>query len=352
MEPSYVAVVPAPLARGRIPLLARNVGRALRARGLRFGSVRREGGVILVDADDPVLASSAAAMLFGTEEVSIVRRTGGSLEEVAAGIAEVGGRLLLKDERFLARVEGATSGFLPADAEAAATSRLVGGGARAGTPRAHDRVLRARVEGARAYVSIFTDPGLGGAPSGSRSGACACAIHDDVSAISCYEAARQGYEVAISVCYSRGRELARLARHACRIMQRTADGGVITFHRIQSSGRPARAGAAARVAARAGQKYAALPFLPGAFPDEFSDGVRKEMLEGGATPLDTLGSGDAMPRAARELGIKESASWWARARGGARGGAAGPGRAVRVRVGPNMLHEVLDSLGGGARRRG
>lgn len=360
---SYVVVFPTVFARGRMRQLALNIRGVLRARGQGFRSVRRDGDVILVDANDPVFASSAIGLLFGIDRVAIARRTGCDLESVASGIASVGGNLLLKGERFLVRVDGPTRGYVPKDAEIAATSEIIekksGLGARPGTEQNHDKVLYAHVTRKSAYVCIFTDEGRGGVPHGGADRRAVCAIYDEMSAVSCYETVKQGYDARIIMCYARDGELAGLVRAACQIIPRLArEGAELDFYRIPAGGGPlARARMALEIMLAYPERYVSLATSPLVFPDAFADGASRRVFEAGKIPLVPLAGVDGgMFDDAKEIGLGRSMARLERAASSsprdpgppskkAVAGAMGSKMSVSVPAGPNLVHDILDSLG-------
>ena len=73
-ETSYVVVFPTIFSKNKIPQLIANIKNILKIKNQEFKSVKRDGEVILVDANDPVFASSAINMLFGIQEVAIARQ--------------------------------------------------------------------------------------------------------------------------------------------------------------------------------------------------------------------------------------------------------------------------------------
>ena len=362
----FVVVFPTAFARGGMQQLARNIRAVLRIRGQGFGSVRRDGDVILVDADDPVFASSAIGLLFGIDRVAIARRAGNDLAGVASGIAEVAGSLLLRGERFLVRVGGATRGYAARDAEVAATSEIIGRrsalGARPGTERDHDRLLYAHVTARGAYVCIFVDGGRGGAPHRPGADRAVCAIYDEVSAASCYETVRQGYDARIIVCYRRESELPGLARAASRVIpalvRERAD---VDFYRVG-----VRASGAANYLAyvrevleimlQYEERYVSLALPALVFPAGFAAEMSRRAFEAGRIPIVPLaGADEGLFSGARELGLElgagrirrlAAAAPGARARaGGAARDAMRTRRRVSVPAGPNGVHDILDSLG-------
>ena len=387
-----IIAVPTVFAEGRAALLARNVRSALRAAGQAFGSVSRDGPLVVVGgAADPVLASATVGMLSGIRTVGIARRTGAALASASEAVAELAGRLLLKGESYLVRAEGRPKGYVPGDLEMAATSAIIERhasiGARPGTAARHDRELYAYVTAKNSYACVFADKGVGGVPAGTHPEPVACCMFDGLSAAACLEAIRQGYDVRMSVAYSTEAELRRLARAAGRLVPRAAEsligGGPVEveFFRIKAwpGGRAGRLLASCLLAARTAEKggiaRAVLPVSPvidsqrtidaaaaelarrriaayaplGALEDEIFANAAAAGFEGYARE-----AARAAAAAAARQDRQSGAGVLARAEESA--GAAVPVR-ISVRAGPNTVHELLDAVigagrGGGKKARG
>ncbi len=222
---SYVVVFPTIFSKKRIAPMISNIKRVLTTHGQRFGAVRRDGDVILVDANDPVFASSAINTLFGIEKIAIARRINNDFDGVVAEIIKVGGNLLLKGEKFLVRVEGTTTGFHTNDIEMAATSGIIEKKAKQmdispGTEHKYNKLLYTYLTERSAYVCIFIDVGRGGIPFRRQhaGGGTVSAIYDEISAISCLEAVKQGYDIKIIVCYRSRSDLVCLAKMISQII--------------------------------------------------------------------------------------------------------------------------------------
>ena len=124
-EISYVVVFPNDFSKNKIPELINNIKKILKIKEQKFNFVKRDGDVILVDANDPVFSSSAINLLFGIKQVAIARQIKNDFDEIISEITSIGGNLLLKGERFLVKVEGESKGFFTKDIELAATSSII-----------------------------------------------------------------------------------------------------------------------------------------------------------------------------------------------------------------------------------
>ena len=383
-EQLVVIAVPTVFAEGRAALLAGNVRSALGAAGQSFGSVSRDGALVVVEgADDPVLASATIGMLSGIRTVGIARRGGAALADAAEAVAQAAGRLLLGGEAYAVRAEGSPRGYVPGDLEMAATSLIIERhartGARPGTAARHDRELYAYATARHSYACMFADRGIGGVPAGTHPEPVACCMFDGLSAAACFEAIRQGYDVRMSVAYSTEAELRRLARAAGRLVPRTAaallGGGPVgmEFFRVKKAagGRAGRLLASCLLAARTAEKggiaRAVLPVSPVVDSQRVIDAAAGELARRGIAAYAPLGAlEDEVFSNAAAAGFEAYAREAAReAARGARGGkedaagalelagelaaAARPTR-VSVRAGPNTVHEMLDAVIGGGKR--
>ena len=223
-EISYVVVFPSIFSKNKIPQLIKNIKKILKIKNQKYSSVKRDGDIILVNANDPVFASSAINLLFGIEKITIARQVKNDFQNIISEITSIGGNLLLKGEKFLVRVEGISKGFLVKDVEIAATSNIIEKksnlGAHPGTEEKFDKLLYTYLTKNYAYISIFSDIGKGGIPYQSQGQQTICAIYDEISAVSCYETIKQGYDTKIIVCYRQKSELMNLAKMINQIIPR------------------------------------------------------------------------------------------------------------------------------------
>ncbi|MFQ5782812.1 MAG: thiamine biosynthesis protein [Nitrosopumilus sp.] len=240
---SYVVVFPTIFSKNKITQLISNIKKILKIKNQQFKSVKRDGDIILVDANDPVFASSAINLLFGIEKIAITRQIKNNFQDIVSEISSVCGNLLLKGEKFLVKVEGTSKGFVTKDVEIAATSNIIEKksnlGTRPGTEEDYDKLLYTYLTKNNAYISIFLDEGNGGIPYQSQKQKTICAVYDEISAVSCFETIKQGYDTKIVVCYRQKSELMNLAKVINQIIPRLVQDEIELefFHlKINSSG--------------------------------------------------------------------------------------------------------------------
>lgn len=211
---SFVVVFPSSHSKKYIPTLIRCIKRVLKIEREPYTSICRDEHLIMVEANDPVFASSAIERLFGIEKVLIARQIKNDYDDIVKSATEIGGNLLLGNEKFHVQIEGYSIGFLSKDAEMAITSSIIekksSHGVRPGTPNRYDKLLYVYMTHDNAYISIFEDKCSGGLPLGVQGKAVSC-VFDEISAIACLEAIRMGFEIKIIALYKKENELMNLA---------------------------------------------------------------------------------------------------------------------------------------------
>ena len=198
-----IVVFPSVFAKNKANFLITNIKKILKIQNQKFRKIRKECDIIIVEADDPVFASSAINTLFGIDGVAIAKQITNDFESIVDGVSKVAKDIFLKGERFLLQIEGYAKGFTTKDIELAATSSLIektaGMGIKPGTSKKYDRKLYVRLTKLNAYICIYYDNGLGGVPNNSQDKEIICCIFDELSAVSCLETIKQGFDVKIVI---------------------------------------------------------------------------------------------------------------------------------------------------------
>ncbi len=368
-EESFVVVFPSIFAKNKQNTLIDNIKKILKIQDQQFTKISKDDELVIVEANDPVFASYAINMLFGIDRVSISRRCENKFDVVVSTIAKVGAGLLLRGEQFFIKVDGHASGYLPKDIEVAATAALIDKSVsmdcKPGTEEKHDKLVYCYLTKKNAYVSIFTDKGHGGLPFNSQNQKVVCCIYDELSAISCLETIKQGFDVNIIVCYTNEVNLLELVKIVNRILPRTLSQKIpLDFFMLQtkdtSKSLQLKIKAATKVACFVARhekiSRVSLPLSPLVFPLWFIEQnlriVAKNKLE---YWIALAGIGDEILNTAKEIGLGKylhrierlgltkfvksdlDASVIADK-------ALKSKRRVTVTLGPNNIHEILDAL--------
>ncbi|MDE1845595.1 MAG: thiamine biosynthesis protein [Thaumarchaeota archaeon] len=238
-EKTVLVIFPSIYSLNKINNLATNISKILKMRNQHYDDVRKNESLIIVEATDPVLASSFVNLLFGIDKIAIAKEVDSDFESVLSTITNTALSLLLKGEKFYVKIEGKTRNFLAKDLEIAATTRLVDKGmsfeAKPGSESSHDRLVYAYLTDSYAYVCIFIDKGLGGLPYNSQKEKILCCIHDELSAIACLQTIKMGFEVRILVCYRNESDLLKLVKIINKILPRIIKEN-ITLHICKMKG--------------------------------------------------------------------------------------------------------------------
>ena len=235
-----VVVFPSVFSQNKVNLLISNIKKILNLHNQQFQKIRKDDSIIIIDANDPVFASSTVNLLFGIERIAIAKQVKNEFKELVSSITKLGTNLLLKGDKFYVKVEGHSFGYLPKDVEMATTSSLIEKagkiGAKPGTEDKFDKLLYTYVTKSNAYVCIFTDKGLGGIPYNSHNERVVCCIYDELSAVACLETIKEGYDVKIIVCYFKESDLLNLVKIVSNLLPRTISQKVnLEFFRLEQS---------------------------------------------------------------------------------------------------------------------
>ncbi len=218
-----IIVFPSVFSKNKTSSLITNIKKVLRIQNQKFRKVRKEGDVIIVEADDPVFASSAINTLFGIKGVAIAKQVTNDFESIVNGISKI--------------AKDIAKGFTTKDVELAATSsvieKTVGMGIKPGTSKKYDRKLYVCLTKLNAYICIYYDNGLGGVPNNSQNKEIICCVFDELSAVSCLETIKQGFDVKIIVCYNKDSDLLHLVKIVNQIIRRTVKPKInLDFYKI------------------------------------------------------------------------------------------------------------------------
>ena len=366
---NYIVVFPSLFAENKLSLLMANIKKILKIKNQNYSKISRDGNLILVDANDPVFASTTINLLFGIKQIIIAKKIKNDFTTVVNEISKMGTNLLLKGERFYVNVQGVPKGYVTKDVELSATSSLIENNkkinAKPGTEEKHDKLLFTYITKSNAYVSIFSDKGLGGTVNNSQNQKVVCGIFDEFSALACLETIKQGFEVKFVVFYQNQAELVNLVKILQRILPRTLQIQFeIEFYKISGLGNNIASKnflvteILPRIATREKISYVGLPISPLVFPSVFIKKIKLKIFEFGLIPFIPLsGIGLEIFENAKEIGFEkhvEKIEKILRTKIIEKrikklserdiDGIIKSKKTAKVNLGPNVLHEILDTL--------
>ena len=367
-----IVVFPSIFAYNKLNSLIFNIKKILEIKNQPFQSVRRDDSIIIVEANDPVFASSAINLLFGIEKVAIAKKIKNEFDTLVSGITKIGSNLLLKGERFYVKVDGQAKGYLPKDIEIAVTSSLIEKtakiGAKPGTEDKYDKLLYTYLTKLNAYVCIFIDKGNGGIPNNFQKEKLVCCVYDELSAVSCLEIIREGFDVKIIVCFRKELELLNLVKILNNLIPRTLKSKIsIEFFQISIQGTGAKnymlmveavTEIILSVAILNHIKRVSLAVSPLIFPQSFIDKISSRVYQKNIIPhTPLLGLDENILDCAKEIGLEKYLPRIEQlGKMKFNSGIVGKNaikiaqqaletkRVVTVTVGPNNVHDILDSL--------
>ena len=315
-EKTVLVVFPSIYSLNKINNLVTNISKILKMRDQHYDDVRKNELLIIVEATDPVLASSSVNLLFGIDKIAIAKEVDSNFESVLSIITNTALSLLLKGEKFYVKIEGKTRNFLAKDLEIAATAMLADKGtsleAKPGSESRHDRLVYAYLTDLYAYVCIFIDKGLGGLPYNSQKEKILCCIHDELSAIACLQTIKTGFEVKILVCYRNESDLLKLVKIINKILPRIIEENIIlhTCKMKGSSGLPTAITAITQlmisIASREKIRRISLGMSPMIFPISFCEYNSNLVFQNRIIPWFSLSGIDSeIFENAKEIGLEK-----------------------------------------------
>jgi len=366
-----VIVFPSIFSKNKVSSLISNIKKVLKIQNQKFRKIRKEGDIIIVEADDPVFASAAINTLFGIKGVAIAKQVTNDFETIVNGISKVGVDIFLKGEKFLLQVEGYAKGFVTKDIEIAATSSLIektaGTGIKPGTSKKYDRKLYVCLTKLNAYICIYYDNGLGGIPNNSQNKKIVCCVFDELSAVSCIETMKQGFDVKIIVCYSKDSELLHLVKIINQIIRRTIKSKVsLEFCRIRINKKlpllmltEITAKILVQIAITNSTKRISLALSPLIYPVDFVESLIKQVYGKNLIPYFPLsGLDDNVFETAKEIGLEKYLSRIEKLGGSNFSNFKQSTKEIEkivketimskkiilINVGPNNVHDILDEV--------
>ena len=366
-----VVIFPSIFSQNKIDSLMSNIKKILKIQNQPFGKIRKDGSIIVVEANDPVFASSTINLLFGIKKVAIAKQVKNEYDVLVSSISKIGSNLLLKGDTFYVMVEGQSKGFLPKDVEFAATSSLIEKsaklGAKPGTEDKHEKLLYTYLTKSNGYVCIFTDKGNGGIPNNFQDEKIICCIFDELSAVSCLETIKEGFEVKIIICYNKESELLKFVKILNGLIPRLLKSKIeLEFFRVEVNSNNSQnymilVEAAIEIMIRSAVlnkiKRISLPLSPSIFPQPFIDRMIKKVNQKKIIPQISLsGFDENILDNAKELGLEKylekieklgKMKFNSNLKNSSENivkKALKTNQVVSVKVGPNNVHDILDSL--------
>ena len=368
---SFVVVFPSIFAKNKIDLLVSNIKNVLKVQNQKYAKITKDDSVIVIDANDPVFASSIVNMLYGIDRVAIAKQVKNEFDVIVSTIAKMGTNLLLSGERFLVNVEGHSAGFMTKDVELAATSLLIEKttmlGAKPGTPERYDKLIYTYLTKLHGYICIFSDRGHGGIPYNSQNERVVCCIYDELSAVSCLETIKEGFDVRLVICYNSESQLIDLVKILNQILPRIIHPEIeleFFYLDIKNNGKDTLLTVEAVIeilcfVAKSNKiKKIALSLSPLIFPSDFVNNVIQYVYKKNFIPwLPLAGLDRDVFNNAREIGLEKyipkiekmanlkfNGKTYGKEAQIVANQAVKTKKVLSVKVGSNNVHDILDSL--------
>lgn len=315
-EKTVLVVFPSVFSLNKMDDLETSISKSLKIKKQSFTCVRKNDSVIVVEANDPVFASSTIGSLFGVDRIAIAKEVKNQFDTVLSTITSTSMNLLLKGEKFYIKVEGKSSDYLAKDLEIAATSSLIEKSidlqVKPGLESDHSRLLYTYLTESHAYVCIFVDKGLGGIPYNSQKETMLCCIYDELSAIACLQSIKMGFDVKMLVSYSNDSDLLKISKMINRMLPSVVQEKItLQFCKMPKTQDPlmkilVMIYLMISIASSRKIKHVALPILPFTLPVWFVEDSTKAVFQKNLIPwIPLAGMDSSILENSRQIGLEK-----------------------------------------------
>lgn len=315
-EKTVLVVFPSVFSLNKMDDLETSISKILKIKKQSFTSVRKNDSVMVVEANDPVFASSTIGSLFGVDRIAIAKEVKNQFDTVLSTITSTSMNLLLKGEKFYIKVEGKSSDYLAKDLEIAATSSLIEKSidlqVKPGLESDHSRLLYTYLTESHAYVCIFVDKGLGGIPYNSQKETMLCCIYDELSAIACLQSIKMGFDVKMFVSYSNDSDLLKISKMINRMLPSVVQEKItLQFCKMPKTQDPlmkilVMIYLMISIASSRKIKHVALPILPFTLPVWFVEDSTKIVFQKNLMPwIPLAGMDSSILENSRQIGLEK-----------------------------------------------
>ena len=215
-----------------------------------------------------------------------------------------------------------------------------------------------------AYICIFTDIGQGGIPLTPNQNTLCC-VYDELSAVSCYETIKQGYDANIIVCYAKKSELLNIVKMINKIIPRLVKQKIsLDFFQLKNpiGNKSYLQFLSTVIEILINQSKAknlniiSLPITPLIFSQELIESVITKMAKNEKYPIFPLFGVDMkIFDSAKEIGLENKLSKLKKTAGMSLdqlplvdkkeiNSALKSNKSIEVTVGPNNVHDIFDAL--------
>lgn len=326
--------------------------KAIRVAGGRL-AITFEQGFLVCETGRPVELASRLEHVFGIDQVAIAKKVKSEFKELSSAIVEVGSKVILPGEKFFVKVKADGTDYAGRDIEFASsgmlTAKLAETGARpAKNEQESDRLVVAFVGSKSAYVCVQVRNGPGGLPFGSL-GKALCSSHSPISLLSCTLAAKAGFVPEIVLLYSDEDELRANAKLAeilvtkIGLKEHTIKIAPIDISGTDAMAELAKEAIAAEILIRQQGDRVILPFTPTIHPLWFIEAIAAKAIAAGKAPYMPLMFVD-VPGSTKMQVAKKEFQKYRNTIDAATESSIKKMKRMKLKVGPNYLNDILDSI--------
>ena len=376
MNENILLVFPSTFSTNKIDDLKSTIKNALESHDLECNDIVLDNGLLLVDIKDAVTAASIVSDLFGVDKVAVANKTSSKFTELVAAIVDAGKKIIHEGETFAVKVTANNKDYVGRDVEFAATASLIGElsklNIKAVDEQECNKLIYVHLSKNSAYVCLFVDKGMNGLPLGSQNEQLLCSLHNSLSALSCLMAVKCGFNPKLVLLKINEDNFREAAKHieliAKKLGKKQIKLDIATF-KISNNGSQLFAieklssVLLAKLSSQYNIKNIALPLSTAIFPAWFISDIVRDVAKVATPWLPLMFMSDELYTNAKTLGLKDAhlteiestsrtsfdADKYAQLMKTIDlediiGNALKSMKTIDLEVGPNYLHDILDSV--------
>ncbi len=219
---NILIVFPSAFSANKMDELKSFISKKLQLSNITVSKIVNEETCITFEVGDVVEAAAITSEMFGIDKVAIAKRIENEFNDVVNEIVHIGKQIILPGEKFFVKVCTSDSAkkkisYVGRDIEFAAVGNLVAelSHLRA-TPVKNelgaDKIILAYVSKDSAYVCLQIEEALGGLPFGYQNKKVTCGIHNILSLVSCMLSMKCGFIPELFILYTNEYDLKENAK--------------------------------------------------------------------------------------------------------------------------------------------
>ena len=345
---------------------------------VKVNKIISEESCIAFEVTNLVEASASLVDMFGIDKVAIAKHVTNGFTDIVNTIVNTGKQIIFPEEKFFVKVEmsgNAKVSYVGRDIEFVSSSNLtVQLSSIAAKPAKNqyeaNKTILSYIGKDSAYVCIQMDTAYGGLPFGSQKEKVACSIHNVLSAVSCLITVKCGFVSDFLILYTNNDDLKENAKLFSHIANKTC----IKKHKIRLAyidlpdkfdhnvKLMLQESISANILTHLPENRLIIPLSTAIHPTWFVEATMKQIVFAGKTPwLPLMFLTDSIYHTAKDIGLEDKTTYidtlikdmafkkeeyekYENNIVALSKAAIENMKTISLKIGPNYLHDIIDSI--------